>query len=183
MLKFVVSRCILAGAAGLALLALTSSAMFAAGSGGGGSEPSFPKPKPCSQHTEGSAAWKRCMAAQSYRDDNESYAVGYWLAKTGHYDVALDVLRSAKYQADPRIQTMIGFSLRKLGLVDEAMGYYEAALRTDPNRTGTRQYLGEAFLQKGERAKALDQLAEIGKRCGTSCEDYKLLAEAIAAAG
>ena len=179
MLKFVLPHWIVAGAASLAVLVLTPSPIFAAG--GGGEPPPMPKPKPCGQYKEGSSAWKRCMS-QSLRDDNEAYAVGYWLAKTGHYDAAIDVLRLAKYQADPRIQTMIGFSLRKLGMVDEAMAYYEAALRTDPNRTSTRQYLGEAFLQKGERNKALDQLAEIGTRCGTSCEDYQLLAKVIAAA-
>ena len=114
-----------------------------------------PKPaEKCSEFKEGSAEWK--------------------------YAEALDVLRSARDQSDPRIQTMIGFSLRKLGLVDEAMGYYAAALRADPSLTSTRQYLGEAYLHKGERAKAVEQLAEIGRRCGTTCEHYKLLADAIA---
>ena len=75
---------------------------------------------------------------------------------------------------------MIGFSLRKLGRVDEAMEYYQKVLAAYPDRTTTRQYLGEAFLQIGEPAKAKDQLAEIGKRCGTACEDYQLLADEIA---
>ena len=75
---------------------------------------------------------------------------------------------------------MIGFSLRKLGRVDEAMGYYQKVLAAHPDRTNTRQYLGEAFLQKGEPAKAKEQLAEIAKRCGVACEDYQLLADEIA---
>ena len=75
---------------------------------------------------------------------------------------------------------MIGFALRKLGRVDEAMGYYEKVLAAHPDRTNTRQYLGEAFLQKGEPAKAKEQLAEIAKRCGVACEDYQLLADEIA---
>ena len=75
---------------------------------------------------------------------------------------------------------MIGFSLRKLGRVDEAMEYYLKVLAAYPDRTTTRQYLGEAFLQIGEPGKAKDQLAEIAKRCGTACEDYQLLADAIA---
>ena len=87
---------------------------------------------------------------------------------------------AARNQADPRIQTMIGFSLRKLGRIDEAMGYYEKVLAAHPDRTTTRQYLGEAFLQKGEPAKAKEQLAEIAKRCGVACEDYQLLADEIA---
>ena len=44
-----------------------------------------------------------------------------------------------------------------------------------------RQYLGEAFLQRHEPAKAKEQLAEIDARRGTGCEDYRDLAQAIAA--
>ena len=75
---------------------------------------------------------------------------------------------------------MIGFTLRKLGRVDEAMGYYQRVLAAHPERTTTRQYLGEAFLQIGDVGRAREQLAEIGKRCGTACEDYQLLADEIA---
>ena len=75
---------------------------------------------------------------------------------------------------------MIGFSLRKLGRVDEAMGYYHKVLAAYPDRTTTRQYLGEAYLQIGEAGKAKEQLAEIAKRCGVACEDYRLLADEIA---
>jgi predicted Zn-dependent protease len=60
------------------------------------------------------------------------------------------------------------------------MGYYQKVLAAHPDRTNTRQYLGEAFLQKGEPAKAKEQLAEIAKRCGVACEDYQLLADEIA---
>jgi predicted Zn-dependent protease len=70
--------------------------------------------------------------------------------------------------------------LRKLGRLDEAMATYQRVLAAHPERTTTRQYLGEAFLQLGEPAKAREQLAEIAKRCGVACEDYQLLAEEIA---
>jgi tetratricopeptide (TPR) repeat protein len=175
MLKFASLHRFVIGAGGFALLALAPLPSLAAG------DPPKPTDK-CSQYDEGSTEWKRCKG-KKFKDDEETYSVGYWLAKTGDYAEALDVLRSARDQSDPRIQTMIGFSLRKLGLVDEAMGYYAAALRADPNLTSTRQYLGEAYLHKGERAKAVEQLAEIAQRCGTTCEHYKLLADAIAATG
>jgi len=48
-----------------------------------------------------------------------------------------------------------------------------------PDRTTTRQYLGEAFLQIGDPVRAREQLAEISKRCGVACEDYQLLADEI----
>jgi predicted Zn-dependent protease len=64
--------------------------------------------------------------------------------------------------------------------VDEAMGYYFRALARRPEATTTRQYLGEAYLQLGDVTRAREQLAEIGRRCGTACEDYALLAQEIA---
>jgi predicted Zn-dependent protease len=64
--------------------------------------------------------------------------------------------------------------------VDEAFGYYFKALATRPDATTTRQYLGEAYLQVGDPARAREQLAEIARRCGTTCEDYAALAEEIA---
>ena len=98
---------------------------------------SKPKPKPKSKDKD------------SRLNQDEIYSLGYWQAKRGEYAAALATLRSAPNAADPRVETMIGFSLRKLGQVDEAMAYYNRVLATHPERTTTRQYLGEAFLQIG----------------------------------
>ena len=154
MLKFASLQRVVIGAGGFALLALAPLPSLAAG------DPPKPSDK-CSQFDEGSAEWKRCKG-KKFKDDEETYSVGYWMAKTGDYAEALDVLRSARDQADPRIQTMIGFSLRKLGLVDEAMGYYAAALRADPSLTSTRQYLGEAYLRALQAAGRGDRRKLIG---------------------
>lgn len=144
-------------------------------------DPPAPAPDKCKQYKEGSADWKRCKAQTKHMEDDEAtYARGYALAIAGHHAAALDALRSIGNQADPRVQTMIGFSLRNLGMVDEAIAYYTAALGINPDLTSTRQYLGEAFLQKGDRAGAERQLAEIARRLGTSCEHYTALAAAIA---
>lgn len=171
-------RFALAGAAGLALLAFMPDASVAVGS-----EPApAPKKQRCSQYKSGTAAWRKCMGRRALKDDGQIYALGYWQAKAGEFEAALATLRQARDQADPRVQTMIGFSLRMLGHVDEAMAYYAAALAANPDLTTTRQYLGEAYLQKADKAGALAQLAEIARRCGTTCEDYRLLAAAIAKA-
>ncbi|HXF55201.1 MAG TPA: hypothetical protein VNK52_13870 [Hyphomicrobiaceae bacterium] len=173
-MRFARDARIIAAAAGFAI-----AVSFAAPAAAMGDPPS-PPPDKCKQFKEGSADWKRCKAATKHLEQDEaSYARGYALAKAGQYAAALDVLRAVTNQADPRVQTMIGFSLRNLGLVDEAMAYYAAALGTNPDLTTTRQYLGEAFLQKGDRAGAEAQLVEIARRCGTTCEDYTALAAAL----
>jgi predicted Zn-dependent protease len=173
MLVLPVSKWLRGAAAALAVLAFSPEAAFAVSDDP--PKPSSkdkpkakPKPKP------------KPKSKDSRLDQDEIYGLGYWQAKRGEYAAALATLRSAPNQADPRIETMIGFSLRKLGRLDEAMAYYQRVLAAHPERTTTRQYLGEAFLQLGEPAKAREQLAEIAKRCGVACEDYQLLAEEIA---
>ena len=156
----IIAKRLLAAGVVFAIAGLAPQAGFSAGD-----PPKCPKGKDCRSDTPGS--------------DEQTYNLGYWQAKSGSYEAALATLSSAKDQADPRIQTMIGFSLRKLGRVDEAMGYYRTALASNPNLTSTRQYLGEAFLQIGRPDQAREQLSEIAKRCGTACEDYRLLADAI----
>jgi predicted Zn-dependent protease len=135
-------------------------------------EPSKEKPKPKPKPKQ--------KQKDSYLNQDQVYSLGYWQAKNGEYDAALATLRSASDQNDPRVQTMMGFTLRKLGRVDEAFGYYFKAIATRPEATTTRQYLGEAYLQIGDPVRAREQLAEIAKRCGTACEDYVALAEEIA---
>jgi tetratricopeptide (TPR) repeat protein len=160
---------------GLGALILCAPAFANSPGPGGGSGESR-----CGKYPEGSKGWKKCMG-QARQDLEDTYALGYWMAKTGEYDEALRLLQSAGDQNDPRVLTMIGFATRHLGRVGEALGYYEKALAANPNMTSTRQYLGEAFLQISEPAKAKLQLAEIAARCGTACVDYRDLAAAIAA--
>ena len=166
MLRTVISKWLVAAGVGLALFAFAPDRSFAVGDEPAPKPQPKPKPKP--------------KPKDSSLNQDQIYSVGYWQAKGGEYAAALATLRTAQDQADPRIQTMIGFSLHKLGHVDEAMGYYFKAIATRPDATTTRQYLGEAFLQIGDPARAREQLAEIGKRCGVACEDYQLLADEIA---
>jgi len=168
------SRIAIAALAALAAFAFAPQGTFAAGD-----QPPPSAPKPTTQSKTKKPKPKPKPKSSALPDD-QIYSLGYWQAKGGEYAAALATLHSASDQADPRIQTMIGYSLRKLGRVDEALPYYFAALATDPKRTTTRQHLGEAYLQIGQPDQAKQQLAEIAKRCGTACEDYQLLKDAIA---
>jgi tetratricopeptide (TPR) repeat protein len=166
----------LAVVAGFTLLSFGPSVSLANDSdspGGGGAAQ-------CSKFKKGSKEWKACMAQRS-EDREDAYTLGYWLAKTGEYQEALKVLERTGDDRDPRVLTMIGFATRHLGRVDEAMGYYTKALALNPNLTNTRQYFGEAFLQKGEPLHAREQLAEIASRCGQGCDDYRSLLQEIVA--
>jgi tetratricopeptide (TPR) repeat protein len=75
-----------------------------------------------------------------------------------------------------------GYATRKLGRVEEGVAFYKQSVAIDPDYTLVREYLGEAYVLQGRLDLAKDELAQIEKRCGTTCEPYEDLAEAIAAA-
>jgi tetratricopeptide (TPR) repeat protein len=91
------------------------------------------------------------------------------------------VLSLAENKADPRILNYLGYAHRKQGRILVGLGYYQEALRADPDYTQVREYLGEAHLQLGDVAAAREQLSEIEKRCGTGCEEYAELSAQIEA--
>jgi len=122
-----------------------------------------------------------CKPSAGQSTDDQIFNAAYWMAREGKYTEALEVLAMAADQNDPRILNATGFATRKLGHVDKALPYYHKALSLDPNYVLAREYLGEAYLTKGDLASAKDQLAEIQQRCGTACTAYVHLAGHIAA--
>lgn len=163
------------------LLALSGSAL-AAGGGGGGSEDS-PATKRCKTGQVWDKNTKKCVKAQSgVLPDYELYKQGRALAKEERYDWAIEVLASIKNQQDPRVLNYLGYSYRKSGRLDLGISYYRKALAIDPDYNLAREYLGEGYIAAGRKDLAMLELAAIEKSCGTTCEEYKDLAEALAAA-
>jgi tetratricopeptide (TPR) repeat protein len=149
------------------------------GSSGGSGAGNLPR---CAAGKVYSKKSKKCVTQKSgVVDDDNLYLAGRQLAREGNYEEAIKVLSLAQDKNDPRILNYLGYSHRKAGRVLVGLGYYEDALRVDPNYTVVREYLGEAHLQLGDVAAAKGQLAEIEKRCGTTCDEYRELAEQIEA--
>jgi tetratricopeptide (TPR) repeat protein len=113
--------------------------------------------------------------------DEDLYLAGRDLGQEARYVEALQLFFRMKNREQARVFSSIGYSTRKLGDVDKGINYYHQALERDPDYTKARQYLGEAYLQKGDVGKAKEQLIEIANRCGGPCEDYELLVKAITA--
>ena len=125
--------------------------------------------------TEGGDVW-----ATKWGDLGPNYLAAVKLAEDAHYADAIAAFSALNKPEDPRVLNWIGFSLRKLGKVDEAMPYYDKALSKAPDFTPAHEYLGEAYLQMKNVEKAKDQLAQIEKLCGNkTCEEFKDLSEAI----
>jgi tetratricopeptide (TPR) repeat protein len=163
----------------LALLLALSTPAFSAGDGGGGDGQTV---KQCTNGKIWDKQKQECVEPkQGMIDDDSIYEAGRDLAMAGRYGEAISVLSLAADKSDPRILNYLGYSHRKQGRVIVGLGYYEEALRIDPDYTLVREYLGEAHLQLGDVAAARNQLSEIEKRCGTACEEYAELAEQISA--
>ncbi len=129
----------------------------------------------------------KCVdAAELKKDDSKKpvekqgliYDQGKVLAKAEQYEAAIAMLLEAPDQTDPRVLNYLGYSSRKLGRMDEALAYYHAAVKQNPDFSLVREYLGEAYIQLGLLEKAREQLTEIERICGgRSCEEYTDLAE------
>jgi Flp pilus assembly protein TadD len=121
-----------------------------------------------------------CVPADAGLIDDDSLAsYAYALAKQERFQEALDVLDLAQNQNNAKILNYRGYATRNLGRVDEGIRYYKQALALDPENVLVRNYLGQAYVKKGELAKARVLLDEIGQRCGTSCKEYVDLSAAI----
>lgn len=74
---------------------------------------------------------------------------------------------------------LLGYSFRNAGNISRAMQAYNKALGLNPNHTGALEYQGVLFVMLGDLDKANANLAKLETICGTSCEEYEDLAEAI----
>ncbi len=124
---------------------------------------------------------KKCQAQQAgVLPDHELAEYAHVLAKAGRYDESLEVLNLLKDPNTAEALNYRGYATRHLGRLDEGIGYYLQSVKLDPKYAMVREYLGEAYVIKGDLAKAKEQLAVIQTLCGTKCEEYEDLAEAIA---
>jgi len=124
---------------------------------------------------------KKCVKAENgVLPDKALTDYAYALVRAGRYAEALDVLDLLK---DPDTAVALnyrGYATRKMGRIDEGIGYYLKSVAIDPHYPQVREYLGEAYLLKGDTARAKAQLQAIKGICGTVCESYEHLAVAIA---
>ncbi|RON39202.1 tetratricopeptide repeat protein, partial [Pseudomonas frederiksbergensis] len=109
--------------------------------------------------------------------DRADYA--YRLAKDGRYEEALALLDTLKDPNTAKALNYRGYATRKLGRTDEGIGYYLQSVKLDPQYAQVREYLGEAYVIKARLDLAQEKLQHIKSICGSTCQEYHALAEAI----
>ena len=145
----------------------------------GGSDRSTP---PTCQRGE---AWdsrsQKCVKAErGVLPDEALTDYAFALIKAGRYDEAVAMLDLLTNPNTPVALNYRGYATRKQGRLDEGIGYYLKSVALDPNYAQVREYLGEAYLLKGDTAAAKAQLQAIKQICGSVCDEYQHLAVAIA---
>ena len=74
---------------------------------------------------------------------------------------------------------LMGYAHRKLGLVDQALGFYQKALSLNAEHRGALEYLGELYLQTGRPKQAKEMLKRLDDACFFGCEEYDDLKKAF----
>jgi len=120
----------------------------------------------------------------STEDGRAAYAEAVGLINNGRFAEALDALERTHAAVGPHADVLnyMGFASRKLGRLDEALGYYRQALHLDPAHLGATEYLGELYIQMGRLDSARVQLARLDNLCTYGCPQREELARWIDAA-
>ena len=159
-------------------LALGAAAIVPAFAAGGGGDP--PPPPTCAKGQVYSAKKNSCVKAErGVLPDEQMTQYAYALAKEDRFQEALNVLDLLQNPNTAKALNYRGFATRKLGRTNEGINYYLKSVALDPKYAQVREYLGEAYVIQGKVDLAKSQLATIKTICGTGCEEYEDLAQAI----
>jgi tetratricopeptide (TPR) repeat protein len=163
------------------VLAVTGVARADGGGGGGGG----PDSTTCSPGEVYDARSMSCVRRQAgVLPDADLAQYAYVLAKAKRYAEAIEVLDTMQNPNTAVALNYRGYATRKMGRTDEGIRYYLRSVKLDPHYAQVREYLGEAYVIKGQLAKAKAQLRIIKSICGnTECEEYEDLEKAIAGKG
>jgi tetratricopeptide (TPR) repeat protein len=134
-------------------------------------------------------AWPICSSMTSLAESADwaaldpDFAAGKRAIAAGDWNGAIKTLTLAGLRDDRNadIQDYIGYVYRRLWQLDLAMRYYQQALTLNPRHRGAHEHLGEAYLMRGNLAKAEEHLAALERICLIPCLEYEDLKQAIAA--
>jgi tetratricopeptide (TPR) repeat protein len=78
------------------------------------------------------------------------------------------------------LQNYLGYSYRHLRQFDLAFKHYKRALTLNPRHRGAHEYIGEAYLMRGDLKSAQKHLAALREICLLPCEELADLEREIA---
>jgi tetratricopeptide (TPR) repeat protein len=144
---------------------------------------SDPEPSPPPKQDTKSSNKKKKDKSSSIEDGK--FTAGYHAAYATIYDrndyaAAIPELKALGHDDNAAVANLIGYSYRKLGDYRLSQVWYERALKADPDHVKTWQYYGLWQVEQGNREQAQYHLSRIASLAGTSSEEYRSLAAALA---
>jgi Flp pilus assembly protein TadD len=114
--------------------------------------------------------------------NNPDYDSGVKAVKAENWEEAIIHLESAatKHPRSADVHNLLGYAYRKSNNLDRSFTHYLRALDLDPEHRGAHEYIGEAWLMRGDLTKARSHLNELARICRSECEEFHDLAKAIA---
>lgn len=166
------------------LAVLVSMAMPGGGWAAGTESDSAPTPTETSTTCKDGTVWdeteKKCVEIQgSLLSDDALFIAARELAYAGRHEDALLALAEMDEGDTDRVLTYKGFAMRKAGMVEEGMAYYDRALAQNPDNLLARSYMGQGLVEQGEILLASAQLDEIVVRGGAGTWAETSLRQAI----
>ena len=126
------------------------------------------------------------LSTDSLKHINQLYELAEKHIFNKSYDKSLKLLQKLTKREDlgdkrADIYNLLGFSYRKLQNpnLDKSFAAYMMTLELDPKHLGAHEYLGELYLMRGQKNKALDMLEKLEKLAGKNTDEYKDLEKAI----
>jgi tetratricopeptide (TPR) repeat protein len=115
------------------------------------------------------------------RPVDPDYAAGVKAIKAGQYPAAIRLLErvTARETTNADAYNWLAYATRKNGDPAAAIPLYEKVLAIDPDHRGAHEYIGEAYLQLDNLAKAKEHLARLDKLCWLPCSEYRDLKKAV----
>jgi Flp pilus assembly protein TadD len=160
------------------ILAVTLAVLSVPGHAVGTDEPK-PAPKPAPKPEPKPDSKDAPKAAPVVLDAD--YVAGKAAVDARDWKRAIELFsRAAGRDADnANIQNYLGFANRNDGNWEVAMKHYRTALALNPEHRGATEYMGHAYLLRGNLQLAQGQLARLERICSRGCEEYASLSKAI----
>ena len=156
------------------LAALLASAPAIGLAAGTDEPPPAPKPEPKPDSKDAPKAVPNAAI-------DPDFAAGRAAVEAKEWALAIKLLSQAAAR-DPEnanLHNYLGYSNRHEGNWETAMRHYRTALKLNPQHRGATEYMGQAYLLRGNMQLAQGQLTRLERLCGRGCEEYASLAKAI----